>query len=169
MTDSETHATAAPVKGMEELEFFIGEWDAPGVFHETPFGPRKPIVMRITVEAEGRGHWISLRTQERPAPDNPQPLTARYIWGFDEQSGEYTADWYDSNGGRARQRSAGWDDDTFVLEGTIAMNGATVPLRDTFTRQGPDAYHHIGEIDLGRGWIPVDEENAVRRAAAGDD
>lgn len=34
-------------------------------------------------------------------------------------------------------------------------NGATVPPRDTVT------YHHMGEIDLGRGSIPVDEETAT--------
>ncbi len=169
MTDDNTQAVPTSIERMKDLEFFIGEWDAPGVFHETPFGPRKPIEMRVAVEAEGRGRWISSRTQELPTPGNPQPLTARYMWGFDEQSGEYTADWYDSNGGRARQRSAGWDNETFVFEGTIAMNGVKMPLRDTFTRQGPDAYHHIGEIDLGSGWIPVDEENAVRSAAAEDD
>lgn len=42
------------------------------------------------------------------------------------------------------------------------MNGATVPRRDSFTQQDADAYHHIGEIDLGEGWILVDEEQSVR-------
>lgn len=39
------------------------------------------------------------------------------------------------------------------------MNGATLPLRDSFSRRGTDAYHHIGETDLGNGWIAVDEES----------
>ncbi|MGW4601416.1 hypothetical protein ACWEOA_40025 [Streptomyces sp. NPDC004457] len=49
-----------------------------------------------------------------------------------------------------------------MFEGTMTMNGATVPLRDTFTRLGPDTYHHIGELDLGQGWTAVDEETATR-------
>lgn len=155
--------TVALVEQLRDLEFFLGDCDAPGVFHETPFGPRKPIDMRVVVSTEEGGRWITSHMQELPTADNPHPLTARYMWGSDAGTGGFTADWFDSNGGRGQQRSTGWSGDTFVFEGTITMNGATVPLRDTFTRQGPDAYHHIGEIDLGDGWIPVDEENAVRR------
>ncbi|MEU1340114.1 hypothetical protein [Streptomyces sp. NPDC005827] len=81
---------------------------------------------------------------------------------FDATSDEFVADWFDSNGGRARQRSSDWQGDTLAFQGTITMNGATVPLRDTFTRLGSDTYHHIGEIDLGQGWTPVDEERATR-------
>ncbi|MEC3951994.1 hypothetical protein VMT65_03005 [Nocardia sp. CDC153] len=150
---------------MGELEFFVGRWDAPGVFHETPFGARKPIDMRIDTVREPGGFWITLNTAELPTPDNPAPLSARYVWGYDSATDEFVADWYDSNGGRGVQRSKGWEGDRLVFLGTITMNGATVPLRDTFTRRGPDAYHHIGEIDLGAGWIAVDEEEAVRREA----
>jgi len=94
----------------------------------------------------GRGHLI---------------LSGDHTWSNDPVFNNQ-ADWYDSNGGRAVQRSAGWDADRLRFLGTITMNGATVPLRDTFTRRGADAYHHVGEIDLGEGWIPVDEEEAVR-------
>ncbi|RSM50747.1 DUF1579 domain-containing protein [Amycolatopsis balhimycina DSM 5908] len=161
---SDPTGTGAPVphKRLRELDFFVGSWDAPGVFHETPFGPRKPIRMRIDGAREQRGFWITLGTAELPTPENPAPLSARYVWGYDPATGEFVADWYDSNGGRAVQRSAGWVGDRLRFQGTITMNGATVPLRDTFTRRGADAYHHVGEIDLGEGWIPVDEEEAVR-------
>ncbi|OXM61724.1 hypothetical protein CF165_37765 [Amycolatopsis vastitatis] len=118
--------------------------------------------MRIDGVREQRGFWITLGTAELPTPENPAPLSARYVWGYDPAAGEFVADWYDSNGGRAVQRSAGWAGDRLRFLGTITMNGATVPLRDTFTRRGADAYHHVGEIDLGEGWIPVDEEEAVR-------
>lgn len=52
MSDDTSTATGAPGASqpnehMSELDFFLGTWDAPGVFHETPFGPRKPIQMRI--------------------------------------------------------------------------------------------------------------------------
>jgi len=43
------------------------------------------------------------------------------------------------------------------------MGGYRFALRDTFTRRGDHAYHHLGEVDLGQGWIPVDEEQARRR------
>jgi hypothetical protein len=33
----------------------------------------------------------------------------------------------------------------------------------TLARRGDDEYHHLGEINLGQGWMPVDEERAYRR------
>lgn len=156
-----------PVARMKELEFFVGSRTAPGVFHETPFGPRKAIEMRVEGSAKGGGgFWLTLLTSELPTPENLTPLAARYVWGYDAVAGEFTADWSDSNGGRATQRSAGWVDDQLTFLGTITMNGSVVPLRDTFTRKGPDAYHHVGAIDLGDGWMAVDGENAVREVVS---
>lgn len=151
-----------PHPRLQDLAFFLGAWDAPGLFHDTPFGPRKDIEMQITTTLEEGGHWIMVRTEELPTPENPSPLTARYLWGFDVTTNEFVADWFDSNGGHAVQRSSGWDGDRFVLEGTMTMAGNSVPLRDSFTRDGDDSYHHIGEINLGAGWLPVDEETATR-------
>ncbi|CAA9449121.1 MAG: hypothetical protein AVDCRST_MAG01-01-4383 [uncultured Rubrobacteraceae bacterium] len=80
MSDDTSTATGSPVtpqpdERMRELDFFLGTWDAPGVFHETPFGPRKPIQMRIEGSSEGRGFWTTVRTTELPKPENPAPLT----------------------------------------------------------------------------------------------
>lgn len=169
MTTTQANSTAAghprAAPRMRDLDFFVGSWDAAGVFHETPFGPRKDIDMHVHVEPEVRGLWLTTRTAELATPDNPAPLTACYAWGFDATTDEFVADWYDSNGGRAVQRSSGWRDDVLQFNGPMTMNGASVPLRDTFTRTGPDPCHHLGEIDLGAGWLPVDEENAVRQGA----
>ncbi|MFD9701626.1 hypothetical protein [Lentzea sp. NPDC059081] len=165
MTAENTAAQVAgpsPSPRLRELDFFHGAWEASGLFHETPFGPRKDIEMRIETAAVERGHWVMVRTEELATPANPAPLTARYLWGHDVATGEFVADWFDSNGGHAVQRSSGWDGETFVLTGVMTMAGTSVPLRDTFTRLGDSSYHHIGEIDLGGGWIPVDEETVTR-------
>lgn len=154
--------TAAPAARLSELDYFLGVWAGTGEFHETPFGPRKTIEMRTTFTLEDRDRWLMVRTRELPTPDNDAPLTARYLWGFDEGADELTAEWFDSNGGRATQRSSGWDGDTLVFLGTMTVGGFTVPLRDTFTRRGADSYHHIGETDLGQGWIAVDDETFSR-------
>lgn len=154
---------ATPHPRLRELEFFVGTWDAPGTFHETPFSPQKPIEMRVEVSSEERGFWILNRTTELPTPENPAPLTAHYLWGYDAAAEEFMAHWFDSNGGHAVQRSSGWEGNKFVFLGTLTTaDGSSVPLRDTFTRTGPNSYHHIGAIDLGNGWIPVDEERATR-------
>jgi hypothetical protein len=155
----------APNPRTSELAFFVGTWHAEGRFHDTPFGAGKPIEMTLTGSSEDGGFWTVLRTEEHATEQNPAPLTARYIWGYDEVAGQFAADWFDSNGGRATQRSDGWDGDRLVFLGTITMGGHTVPLRDTFTRTGPDSYHHIGETDLGDGWIPVDDEHVTRVGA----
>jgi hypothetical protein len=94
------------------------------------------------------------------------PLTATYLWGYDPEAGRFSADWFDSNGGRATQTSTGWEGDRLVFIGQMTYGGHRFALRDTFTRRGDHAYHHLGEVDLGQGWIPVDEERATADATA---
>jgi hypothetical protein len=112
-----------------------------------------------------RGFWIRTWTAERPTPDNPNPLTATYLWGYDFDTGWFSAEWFDSNGGRATQTSTGWEGDRLVFLGQMAYGGYRFALRDIFTRHGDDAYLHLGEVDLGQAWIPVDEKQAYRRGA----
>jgi hypothetical protein len=162
MSDSNTSLFAQPRLG--ELGFFLGSWEGSGEFHATPFGAQKAIGMRVTGSVEEAGQWLMVRTEELATGENAAPLTARYLWGYDQAAGEFTAEWFDSNGGRATQRSAGWVDDTLVFLGTMTVGGFTVPLRDSFTRQGGDGYYHIGETDLGEGWITVDDETFARVA-----
>lgn len=63
---------------------------------------------------EQRGYRLSVRSEEQATPDNPQPLTARSGWGYDTSTDQFVADWFDSNHGRARQTSAGWDGDMLL-------------------------------------------------------
>jgi len=147
---------------MRQLEFFRGSWTGTGTFHDSPFGARKAIRMTITTTSVEEGFWYQLRTQEQPSPENPDPLTARYLWGFDPGTDTYVAHWFDSRGSHAEQTSRGWDNDVLLFEGHITNGGVTVPLRDTFTRLGADRYLHVGEVDLGAGWIIVDDEDVHR-------
>jgi hypothetical protein len=166
MSATVDQATPSPAPELAKLAFFIGSWEADGTFHATPFSAGKPIAMRIDVEPLHRGFWIRTRTAEQPSPDNPNPLTATYLWGYDPEAGRFSADWFDSNGGRATQISTGWEGDRLVFIGQMTYGGYRFTLRDTFTRLGDDAYHHLGEVDLGQGWIPVDEERVHRRGAS---
>ena len=166
MSAAVEQAVPYPAPELAELGFFTGAWEAEGTFHATPFSSRKPIVMRIDVEVVHRGFWIRTRTAEQPSPDNPNPLTATYLWGYDPETGRFGAEWFDSNGGRATQTSTGWEGDRLVFTGQMTYGGSRFALRDTFTRTSPDGFHHLGEVDLGQGWIPVDEERARRRGAA---
>lgn len=160
-----THERTLPVPGrqMAELDFFRGAWDADGVFHATPFSARKPIRMTIEVAPMHRGFWLRFDTAELADPDNPNPLTATYVLGYDPVAAVFVASWFDSNGGHAAQRSAGWREDRLTFEGVMTTAGFAFQLRDTFIRRGDEEYHHLGEVDLGQGWIPVDEETVRRR------
>jgi hypothetical protein len=162
MSSTVEQAAPSPAPELAELAFFTGAWEADGTFHATPFSAEKPIAMRIDVEVVHRGFWIQTRTTEQPSADNPNPLTATYLWGYDPETGRFSAEWFDSNGGRASQTSTGWEGDRLVFLGQMTYGGYRFALRDTFTRRGGDAYHHLGEVDLGQGWIPVDEEHARR-------
>jgi hypothetical protein len=163
MSTTVEQAAPYPAPELAELAFFTGSWEADGTFHATPFSSEKPIAMRIDVEVVHRGFWVQTRTAEQPSPDNPNPLTATYLWGHDPETGRFSAEWSDSNGGRATQTSTGWVGDRLVFTGQMTYGGYRFALRDTFTRLGDDEFHHLGEVDLGQGWIPVDEERARRR------
>jgi hypothetical protein len=82
MSATVDQATPSPAPELAELAFFIGSWEADGTFHATPFSAEKPIAMRLDVEPLHRGFWIRTRTTEQPSPDNPNPLTATYLWGY---------------------------------------------------------------------------------------
>jgi hypothetical protein len=165
MSATVEQALPYPAPELAELDFFSGAWEAEGTFHATPFSSRKPIAMRIDVEVVHRGFWIRTRTAEQPSPDNPNPLTATYLWGYDPETGRFDAEWFDSNGGRATQTSTGWEGDRLVFTGQMTYGGYRFALRDTFTPTSPDEFHHLGEVHLGQGWIPVDEQRARRRGA----
>lgn len=166
MTTSDTQqAVLTPSPRLAELDFFRGTWDAEGTFHATPFSAFKPIRMTIEVVSAHRGFWLQFTTAELADDANPNPLSATYIWGYDPAAGHYLARWFDSNGGRATQTSIGWHNETLVFEGEMTNAGFTFQLRDTFTRNAEDEYYHLGEVNLGEGWIPVDEETAKRRTS----
>lgn len=162
MADNSAQVGPRPHPRVADLDFFVGSWQAVGRFHETPFGAAKAIEMTIAGSREDRGFWTVVRTEEVATEQNPDPLTARYLWGYDADADEFVAEWFDSNGGRATQRSKGWQGDKLVFLGAMTMGGHTVPLRDSFTRSDDDHYYHIGETDLGHGWITVDDETVTR-------
>ena len=119
--------------------------------------------MHIEADLVYRGFWLRFNTAELPDGDNPNPLSATYVLGYDTSAGKYVSIWFDSNGGHATQTSAGWDDQTLVLDGQMTVGGFTFPLRDTFLRRTDDEYYHLAEVDMGQGWIRADEETVRRR------
>jgi hypothetical protein len=151
---------------MRELDFFLGRWQAVGIVHPmTPDAPRKSIEMRIEGSIEASGFWITRRARELPTAQNPVPLTGFAVWGYDAGTDEFVGYWYDSAGCRAEQRSRGWDGDRFELAGSVVnVLGDAYHLTDTFTRRGPDAYHHISVVLVGGESFAADEEECVRVA-----
>ena len=124
--------------------------------------------MTIATTSVEDGFWYQLRTREVRTAENPDPLSARYLWGFDGSAACFVARWFDSRSSYARQTSDGWHDEVLVFNGHISNGGVTVPLRDTFTRVDADRYLHVGAVDLGAGWITVDDEDVRRdRRASG--
>ena len=148
---------------LSDLAYFVGDWRATGTAFATPANPRnRPIEMRIHTTVEDGGFWLILRTAEVATPANPQPLTAHYVWGRDTPSHTFTADWFDSNGGRATQTSAGPVRDQLVFTGRIRYGDQELDLRDTFVVRSAQEYYHRGEIRTDQEWIPVDEETVHR-------
>ncbi|MBW7884368.1 MAG: DUF1579 family protein [Caldilineaceae bacterium] len=162
--NNEQQATGqpGPAQELDALAFFLGRWHGSGTFFATPWWPEKPIHMTVEVSRELGGAWYVTRTAEQASEDNPNPLTATYIWGYDAAAQQFVASWFDSRGGRALQTSPGWEGDRLVFTGEMTSGGYTFPLRDTFVKHSDSAYHHLGEISLEGRWISVDEEKMNR-------
>jgi hypothetical protein len=94
--DQEAPAPAAELAG---LAFFAGSWQAEGTFHATPVSAQKPIRMSIDADVVHRGFWLQTRTAEHPSAKNPNPVTVTCLWGYDTETGRFSAEWFDSNGG----------------------------------------------------------------------
>lgn len=142
---------------MRDLEFFVGCWQAEGIFHETLFRPGKSISIRIETTLEDRGLWLINRTAELWTRQNSDPLTGFYVWGYDIRSNDFVSEWYDNNGNRGVLRSSGWTGSELRFIGTIATIDGFVPLRSTFTRKSDISYHHLSEFDFGDGWLPAED------------
>src|SRR5258706_14039196 len=93
--DAHTSQTSA----LQDLAFFVGSWKANGTFFAIPGSPEKAIEMNIQGVQELENNWLILRTEEKVTPENPHPLSAIYIWGYDLASGQFLASWFDSHGG----------------------------------------------------------------------
>ena len=119
MSPAAEQEAPAPAADLAGLAFFAGSWQAEGTFHATPFSAQKPIRMSIDADVVHRGFWLQSRTAEHPSAGNPNPVTVTCLWGYDTETGRFSAEWFDSNGGRATQTSAGWDDDRLVFTGRI--------------------------------------------------
>lgn len=152
----------SPSAELDQLAFFLGRWHGKGTFFATPWWPEKPIEMTTEVTREPGSTWYLTRTAEQASRENPDPLTALYIWGYDATAEQFVASWFDSRGGRATQTSPAWEGDTLVFQGEMTAGGYKFPLRDTFVKRSDRAYHHLGEVNLEGRWLPVDEEEMSR-------
>ncbi|EFH82978.1 DUF1579 domain-containing protein [Ktedonobacter racemifer] len=113
MSTFDTNTTQA--SALQHLAFFVDSWKAHGTFFATPTSSQKTIEMNIHGTQDLENNWLILRTEEIPTPENPHPLSAIYIWGYDLTSRQFIASWFDSHGGRATQTSSGWDGDQLVF------------------------------------------------------
>jgi hypothetical protein len=148
---------------MLQIAFFAGSWRATGTFFATPFNPTsKPIRMAIRTRLEDGDSWLVQHTAETATAENPNPLSAHYLWGYNSACKVFTADWFDSNGGRATQTSQGWEGDKLTFTGHITYGDRVFPLQDIFVKKGKTSYYHRGQVDFGQGWQAVDEENVFR-------
>ena len=131
MSTFDAHTSQA--SALQDLAFFVGSWKANGTFFATSASPEKAIEMNIQGVQELENNWLILRTEENVTPENPHPLSAIYIWGYDLTSRQFLASWFDSHGGRATQTSSGWDGERLVFVGEMTVAGQTFPL----TADGP--------------------------------
>ncbi|BDG05959.1 hypothetical protein [Anaeromyxobacter oryzae] len=148
---------AALPPGVSAVRDLAGDWTATS--REPSTG--KTFTFRYRLAPVLGGAWLA---GEANAPD--LGLEVRDLWGRDPETGRILRVVFDNQGTWATLFSSGWRGDQLVLEGVARAGGRATPVRETITRDGPDALVATWESDTGDGWKTYSVERLVRASSA---
>jgi hypothetical protein len=107
--------------------------------------------VRISIDLDG--FWYSLRYEEAEVGG----LKGQTYWGYDAATKQFVETSIDNLGGIGSSTSPGWQKDRLVWTGDVVIQGARTPVRDTFSKRGPELLH-TGEAEIDGRWSVVLEE-----------
>jgi hypothetical protein len=156
-------AMPVPPPEMEQLRPFLAAAICSGQVEDSPFGPGHPTQGQMQAALAAGGFWVQVRYQEKKTRDNPQAVSAEERWSYDPALKKFVALLWDGYGGYGTGSSPGWEGDSFVWTGEVAMNGQRVPYRQTFTREQGGAIAETWEMQLNGAWAKINSSSCKRR------
>jgi hypothetical protein len=93
---------------------------------------------------------------------NPHPYAVRMLLSYDEQPKAFVSGAVDNTTGYSTEQSPGWLDGKMTFSGAQHGGGATMNVRDIFTKVGKNEMRHESEIEMDGKWVKLDQESCKR-------
>jgi hypothetical protein len=152
-------APPTPAPEMVQLRIFEGTAQCTGTQHATQFGAEHPTRSVVHGRTMLGGFLVMLAYDERKTKQNPNPVHAIYLLGYDASAKHYTSTGFDGFGGRGNETASAWDGDKLSFTGDVVVAGQKLAFRDTFTKVGERQINHVAEFQGSDGkWTTLDEE-----------
>ncbi|HEV7424952.1 MAG TPA: DUF1579 family protein [Thermoanaerobaculia bacterium] len=144
---------------LKELQTFVGTWHCTGTTFASPMGPEHPTVGNVTGEWTLNGSWVEVRYTETKTAKNPHPYAVRMLLSYDEEPKAFVSGAVDNMSGYSIEQAPGWMTDKMTFTGKQHGGGATINVRETFTRAGKDEVRHESEMEMKGKWVKLDQES----------
>ncbi|NLU78446.1 DUF1579 domain-containing protein [Micromonospora sp. HNM0581] len=153
----------APTSALQPLRKLTGNWTCTGT-------TTLPDGSQLTFDTSSTARFILdgnfMRWQETNSIDGTPIASAEYIWGWDAQQGQFTADRFDNSGQRGAQTTPGWVGNVLTSTGVLIQpDGTSLPLTTTITKTARNAFTVQAAVSLGAaagGASVVSESSCVR-------
>jgi len=152
-----------PPAEMAQLKIFEGVAKCTGSQSVSDLGPEHPTAAVVRGRSDIGGFEVIIRYNERKTKDNPSPILALYVIGYDASAKQFVSTRFDNFGGQGSGTAPGWASDKLTLTSDYVVGGKKLGLRDTFTKKSDTEVDHLGEIQGSDGkWTTLDQETCKR-------
>jgi hypothetical protein len=155
-----------PAAELDQLKYFEGSWRCDGKQPAGPFGPEHPYKSSFKMKKDVDNFWIALEYDQKKSKLHPTPIKAKGYVGFDSVGKKFVTIGVDNTGGWISESSTGWEGDKLVFAGEGSMMGQKVSFRETYTKKGDKAFNWMGEMKMGKDFIPVGSDDCKKSSPA---
>lgn len=156
-------APPGPNPKLKELKYFAGTWQCTGTGFAFMGTPEHKTTAAVEATWTLNDYWLMLRYHESKTAVNAQPVDVRVFWGWDEGMKKLVSTSVDNMGGHSNQSSAGWEGDKMTFDGDTHVGGATMKVRDVFTKVSATKLQHMSEMEMEGKWTKLDEETCLKK------
>ena len=156
-------APPGPNPKLKELAYFAGNWKCTGTGFAFMGTPEHKTTAMVEASWTLDGYWMSMRYHENKTAINAHPVDVRIFWGWDEQLKKFASGGVDNMGSYIIQNSPGWAGNKLTFDGDMHGGGATMKVRDVFTKVSATKIEHMSEVEMNGKWSKLDEESCTKK------
>ena len=156
-------APPGPNPKLKELKYFAGTWQCTGTSFAFMGTPEHKTTATVEASWTLNDYWLSIYYHENKTAINAHPVAVKVFWGWDEQLKKFASGSVDDMGSYSVQNSPGWDGNKLTFDGAMHGGGATMKVRDVFTKASATKLEHMSEVEMNGKWTKLDEETCTKK------